>query len=478
MRPKQCRSIKAGVKDHEMPRKSKIVDQYGEPFRVKSRFDAVAYDADNKKHWSRADTLSPRASVAPGVLTEFRARSRYEYVNNSYCKGMVSTLSNDTIGPGPMLQIETDDEVDGAEISDSWDEWCDATGLCEKLRIMRQAKAVDGEAFALQITNRNLPTPAKLDIVPFEADLVESPFGERETESHHNGIDLDAIGYPRRYWVLNHHPGSPFATSLEGRWYSKDQILHIFHADRPGQLRGTPEIGPALPLFAQLRRWTLAVIASAETAADMSVLLETDATADFPADDVKDFYTRDFERRMMVTLPFGWKASQLRAEQPTTAYAEFKREVLNEIARCLNMPFNVAAGNSSDYNFASGRLDHQVYDRSIEVERKLIFEPILEVLFSSWLREHLSSLSGIAPSDIDIARYPHTWIWKPREHVDPQKVADATITLWEKGLLTDEEYFKMQAKKPQDHYNQLRRQNAIRAELGIPLPGQNSMANQ
>jgi hypothetical protein len=37
----------------------------------------------------------------------------------------------------------------------------------------------------------------------------------------------------------------------------------------------------------------------------------------------------------------------MKSEQP-----EFKKEILNEIARCLNMPFNVAAGNSSGYNYA------------------------------------------------------------------------------------------------------------------------------
>ena len=69
----------------------------------------------------------------------------------------------------------------------------------------------------------------------------------------------------------------------------------------------------------------------------------------------------ELERGMLMTMPGGWKMSQVEAQFPTTTYGEFKREILNEIARCLNMPFNVAAGNSSGYNYASGRLDHQVY---------------------------------------------------------------------------------------------------------------------
>ncbi len=61
-------------------------------------------------------------------------------------------------------------------------------------------------------------------------------------------------------------------------------MIHYFRADRPGQSRGIPEITPALPLFAQLRRYTLAVLAAAETAADFAAVLYTDAPANGEAD--------------------------------------------------------------------------------------------------------------------------------------------------------------------------------------------------
>ena len=77
----------------------------------------------------------------------------------------------------------------------------------------------------------------------------------------------------------------------------------------------------------------------------------------------------ELERRMATVLPGGWRMGQIQAEQPSTTYGEFKKEILNEIARCLNMPFNVAAGNSSGYNYASGRLDHQIYYKSIRVDQ-------------------------------------------------------------------------------------------------------------
>ena len=138
--------------------------------------------------------------------------------------------------------------------------------------------------------------------------------------------------------------------------YDARNAIHLFRADRPGQHRGIPEITPAIPLFAQLRRFTLAVLSAAESAADWAGILYTDCPAGQEADDLGDPGKRmQLQRNSIVTMPAGWKMGQLDPKQPASTYAEFKREILNEIARCLNMPFNVAAGNSSNYNYASGR---------------------------------------------------------------------------------------------------------------------------
>ena len=87
---------------------------------------------------------------------------------------------------------------------------------------------------------------------------------------------------------------------------------------------------------------------------------------------------RGLHRLVATVLPGGWKLGQITAEQPATTYGEFKKEILNEIARCLNMPFNVAAGNSAGYNYASGRLDHQTYFKTVRVDQAHIESCILD----------------------------------------------------------------------------------------------------
>ena len=51
------------------------------------------------------------------------------------------------------------------------------------------------------------------------------------------------------------------------------------------------------------------------------------------------------------------------------------------------MPFNIAAGNSSGYNYSSGRLDHQTYYRQINVERARMEQVILDRVLASWFAE-------------------------------------------------------------------------------------------
>lgn len=75
-------------------------------------------------------------------------------------------------------------------------------------------------------------------------------------------------------------------------------LIHYYRVERPGQSRGIPEITPAIPLFAQLRRYTLAVIAAAETAADFAAVLYTDAPANGEADAVEPMDLVELERRM------------------------------------------------------------------------------------------------------------------------------------------------------------------------------------
>ena len=111
---------------------------------VKARFDAAQTTSDNRRHWAMADHLSADAEASPEVRRILRMRARYEVSNNSYAKGLVQMLANDTIGTGPQLQMLSGDEDFNDRVETQFMRWADAVHLPSKLRTMRMARCQNG----------------------------------------------------------------------------------------------------------------------------------------------------------------------------------------------------------------------------------------------------------------------------------------------------------------------------------------------
>jgi lambda family phage portal protein len=438
---------------------------------IRGRYDAAATTEDNRRHWANADGLSANAANSPEVRRVLRNRARYEVANNSYARGIVSTLANDVIGTGPRLQMLTPDAVANRFVEREFIRWAQAVRLAEKLRTMRVARAEDGEAFGILTNNERLDAPVTLDVKLVEADQVTTPDVTLDLPNAIDGIVFDGFGNPIEYHVLRNHPGD--ARALWDKTYDRlpaRAVLHYFRCDRPGQCRGIPDITPALPLFAQLRRFTLAVLAAAETAADFAGILYTDAPANGEAESVEPMDTIELEKRALLTMPGGWKMSQLQAEQPATTYAEFKREILNEIARCLNMPYNVAACNSSSYNYASGRLDHQVYWKATRVEQSHLSLVVLDRILGAWLDEAIL-IEGYLPDSLRLldADLSHQWMWDGNDHVDPQKEANAQATRLSNHTTTLAHEYARQGRDWEAELRQRAKELELMAELGLTV---------
>lgn len=437
---------------------------------VRGRYDAAVTNDDNRRHWSHADGLSANAANSPEVRRTLRNRARYETANNSYARGIVLTLSHDVVGTGPRLQLLTSDAEANRRIEQAFMLWARAIGLPEKLRTMRVARATDGEAFAILTSNPHLSGDIQLDLRLVEADQVTTPDPSQQSSRSVDGIVFDAAGNPVEYHMLQSHPGEGvFGGQRSYERIPASSIVHWFRMDRPGQTRGIPDIMPALPLFAQLRRFTLAVLAAAETAADFAGILYTDAPANGEADAAEPFEPIELEKRALLTMPGGWKMSQMEAQQPATGFSEFKHEILNEISRCLCMPYNVAAANSSGYNYASGRLDHQTYFKAIRVEQSHLETVVLDRILAVWLDE-AALIPGLLPTGLGpFAQWPHQWFWDGHEHVDPAKEANAQATRLANLTTTlADEY----ARRGQDWETQLRqraKELALMQELGLSL---------
>ena len=180
-----------------------------------------------------------------------------------------------------------------------------------------------------------------------------------------------------------------------------------------------PELTPSLTLSGTSRRFREATVAAAETAADIAAMMQM-GMANEGNDEVAPFTTMPIEKRTLLITPAGATVQQMKAEQPPTTYDMFVRQMVNESARPISMPYNIAACDSSGYSYSGGQLDHQTYFVSVGVERQSCVLEVLDRVFAMWFRQ-AEEAYGWTKLEAPIPK--HDWIWAKKPQNDPVKTA-------------------------------------------------------
>ncbi len=396
---------------------------------LQARYDAAQTTSDNTRHWVNADDLSAQAANSREVRRILRRRARYECANNPYAQGILRTLANELVGRGATLQIQSDSEDFNTAVEAEWLRWARAVRLWSKLRTARKAKARDGEAFLMLVPDPHVRHAIKWNIVLVEADRVTTPELVIESPTQTDGITFDANGQPLVYHILRQHPGDvgfhfmADYTPIPARF-----VLHWFEAERPGQLRGVTEFSSQLGLFADLRRYTKATVKKQEVAADIAGFLEQTAGGNPEEDEdqlrgIDPFVELNAEMGMFLALPDGATAKQFETSQPVDTYQGFKREIINEVSRPWCMSLNIAACNSEGYNFSSGRLDHRLFDKNVDVERDDCEDIVLNPLFRFII--DVGQNLGLFDNIGHLLDWTHSWDWPRPVEIDPKAMSDA-----------------------------------------------------
>lgn len=403
---------------------------------LRASYDAARDSDDFRNYWLNSDQLDANSANSFEVRRTLRSRSRYEVGSNGYVDGMVQTDSNYLMGTGPGLRMETGNAGFNQAVEAVWKEWTKAIKLRRKLWCMAHAKTQDGEAFALLSDNPRVKHRILLDLRLIEAEQCTTPFLPIDP-NYIDGVRIDEFENVLWYDILPEHPGSNLGQlSFEPERVPAEFVVHWLKLRRPGQQRGVPEFTSTLPVGASSRRFREATIAAAETAADLNVLLKTQMSPNVDPDEVAPLSTQEIQKRMMTTLPMGWDGMHMKSEHPNATYESFFRQQLNEMARPKSMPYNVAACDSSSYNYASGRLDHQTYFGTLNIDRLDCEELVLDKIFSQFWSE-ATIVYGWRDRGADPDRPPlHGWDWPKHPVADLKSEAAASDTNLKNGSLS------------------------------------------
>lgn len=398
--------------------------------KIRGTYDAARDLDDTKNHWANADTYDADSANSPEVRRKLVSRSRYETGNNGYSDGIAQTYATDLVGKGPTLRMQTGSPGFNRLVESEWYRWCKAVGFRRKLWCQAHAKHQDGEGLAVIRSNPGIKHPVKIDYVLHETEQFTTPYLPFGEPGRIDGIRFDKFGNATTYELAQHHPGSSNSGFLSltqtPEQVPAEFVCHWFKLRRPGQHRGVPEMASTLNLGAGARRWRESTLSTAELIAKMTLFLKQLIQADTD-DSPASMSTLEIMTGMMTALPDNVEPWQPKAEQPPATYEMFHKALVNEQARCKNMPYNKAACDSSSYNYASGRLDHQTYYGALDVDREDGNDLVLDKLFDVWFDAAVLAFGWLGgnPEAISPSAKAHSWDWPKHPVADIATEAQA-----------------------------------------------------
>ena len=450
------------------------------PKSVKGRYDAAQTNAMNSNWWKNADSLSADEANNPQVRQILRDRCRYEDANNSYIRGIKNDHAHSVIGTGPRLEFLSGDPMVDDAVEQAFMDWSNGIKLPKKLRTMMKAAMVDGEAFLKETRNFNARSEVQLDFELVEAELCSSQ-NFSNTEKNIDGVILGDNNKPIAYTFLKEHPGGQDAF-LNGFQdlvrLNADQVIHFFQMERSGQHRGITEFAPALEVGYKFRDFTLSTVDAARIASKHTGILHTssaetfdDSDSESDADDeFSPFDNVPIENGMMLTLPEGYDMKQFKPEQPTANYKDFKQEGVKETGRSIGMPAVVSLGDASGANFASGRLDHLKYGKTVGIRQKDVEEDVLYAMFMKFFME-ARLIDGLLPMEVVGPGYVprFAWFFDGDGAIDPSKEATARTKNLESKSTTYAEVYGEKGRDWKKAFDQMAKEQAYAKQIGLEL---------
>jgi hypothetical protein len=212
--------------------------------------------------------------------------------------------------------------------------------------------------------------------------------------------------------------------------YTVDELIYWSQGYENGLLTPLPECLAAFQIYPYVRRFLQAAIEGEEFKASFPMAIEVDATYYSPgSSSAPPRGEFEYEPRTIKTLPPGTKLAGLPSGMSSTEQARLIRLFASTCALTVNMPANIALGDSSDSNMASAQVDVQPWANKIAIDR-FDMEPMLRKTFKEWYSIAILK-EGVFPQRSLLGRahpemFPFTYVYTDiHSHPDPQKRANA-----------------------------------------------------
>ena len=385
-----------------------------------------------------------------------RVRARSLVQNVPYIARAIDTLVSRTIGTGitPVIQAKRQKK----RYEDLWAEWesqADADGVYNIYGLQAaayRAMEIDGEVLIRRRWRRpedGLAVPLQLQLL--EIDWLDSAKSGPVAGGGQiiNGIEYDAIGRVRNYWLHGMHPGDRgVSTGRIGSYaVSAKDIIHLYAPTRPGQGRGITRLASVIARSRDLMLYEDAELQRKNLETRLGIVATGDVSGmSNPTDNGTITDPRDLGNLSsggITQLPGGLNLTQIEPKA-SPGVVDYVKMQLHLIASGIGVPYESMTGDMSEVNFSSARIRQIEFRGDREQCQWLVVNPRLNTPIYRWFVE-AAELAG----KISNPEYGVDWSTPRWDYVNPAQDVKADIEAIGACLLTPSEALRRRGYKPE-----------------------------
>lgn len=424
------------------------------PFRTRKdskpttrSFEAAA----GGRRWEGAGWLTNVNSSLAAGQHSIRARAHHAALNNAHAARAAASWTANVVGIGIRPQSTAGATVD--DVFGVWASEADAAGRTDfyglQAAVVRSC-FVAGESFLRFRTRRpedGLTVPLQLELLDpamVDAGLHRGLGGGGRIVS---GIEFDPIGRRVAYHVSRHAPGDPLgSTQLEPSRVPAEDILHVYEALVPGQVRGISRFAPVLLRLRDLDELQDAALMRAKVEAMFGAFLQDADGAAFEGTQDGSILTSGLEPGTIKILPPGATVTFSDPKNGGSNFEAFTSSQLHAIAAGLGLTYEQVSGDMTGVNYSSARVALIEFRRLVEAFRAHTLAP--QFLAPTWRRVlAVGELAGAVPVGTDPGV---RWVSPCWEHVDPVKDVQSDVLAVEAGFKSRRQVVAEWGRDPDD----------------------------
>lgn len=355
-------------------------------------------------------TSSINAELKEGI-DALRARARDLELNEPMARRYLASVVANVIGArGVQLQARVaengmQDKLANAAIEAAWNRFgrvgvFDISGRMSRNdfeRAVIKCIARDGEALIIEHFGADNEFKYALQLVDVNLIATQKNFTLPNGNRVIMGVEIDKLGKPVAYHLHKSAFGDTSGTVRETERHSADNIIHLFLADSPEQVRGYSWMHASMIRMFHLKKYQeFALVASAVGASKMGFFVTPEGVGQ-PIADGEDEITgasyKEAAAGQFDVLPEGWDFRSFDPDYPHAMYGDFIKSAKRDIASGLNVSYNSLANDLEGVNFSSIRSGLLEEREQWMVYQDWFISCFEERVYANWMRSALLAKS-------------------------------------------------------------------------------------